>query len=208
MKSSIDVVGVGRATGTADAVLLDIRVSCDGTDVARTLDEANRLMSAVHAAATGAGVASADLRTTGAGVGQRWAPDGSGPAGHTAYQTARVRVDDIDAVGSVITACASAAGDAFGLDSLVLHVSDDEPLLAVARERAFADARRKADQYAGLAGRTVGHVVAVSEIASAVGGFEARDMKSRVMAAGADLPVSPGETTVSAQVAVRYAWAD
>lgn len=209
MDAFIDVTGHGTASGAPDVVVLDVRVNVDGADVAPTLREASRLMAAVHDAAKAAGVEERHLRTTSAGVNQRWANDGSGPIGQTAWQSAQLRVPTTTDIGPVIDACNDAAGNAFALDSLTLTVDDAEPLLREAREAAFADARTKAEQLASLAGRSVGRVVAISE--GSGGGIApvARDMSKRMMAAeAAGMPIAPGVTSVGAAVAVRFAWAD
>ncbi len=209
MDAYIDVTGTGTAAGTPDVVVLDVRVNVDGADVAPTLREASRLMAAVHEAARGAGVEERNLRTTSAGVNQRWAGDGSGPIGQTAWQTAQLRVPASTDVGPVIDACNDAAGNAFALDSLTLTVDDPEPLLRRAREAAFADARTKAEQLARLAARSVGRVVAITDGGAGGAVPMARDMSKRLMAAESSaMPIAPGETTVGATVAVRFAWAD
>ena len=207
MDAYIDVIGNGSAGAAPDVVLLDVRVAFDGAEVAPTLREASRLWAAVPAAARAAGVAEAGIRTTSAGVNQRWANDGSGPIGQTAYQSARIRVPSTTDVGRVLTACSEAAGNAFGLDGLTMTVDDPEPLLRRAREAAFENARAKATQLAELAGRAVGRVVAVSDAPSA-GGVPTAFAAKRFESAAADLPVAPGESTLTASVAVRFAWAD
>lgn len=209
MESSLDVVGTGRASAPADTATLDVRVSVDAADVASALDGASRRMAALHDAALGAGVARDGVRTTGAGVHQRWAHDGSGPVGFTAFQTARVVVADLARTGAVVTACAAAAGDAFGLDGLRLSVADPEPLLARAREAAFSDALAKAEHWARLAGRGLGGVVRLTEQAAATLSPTAESATLRTMAVGtADLPVEAGESGVTTTVAVRFAWED
>ncbi len=209
MDAFIDVTGTGSASGAPDVVVLDVRVNVDGADVAPTLREASRLMAAVHDAVRAAGIEERHLRTTSAGVNQRWAGDGSGPIGQTAWQAAQLRVPTTTDVGPVITACNEAAGNAFALDSLTLTVDDPEPLLRRAREAAFADARGKAEQFARLAGRAVGRVVAIADGGAGGGMPIARDMSKRFMAAeAAGMPVAPGETSVAASVTVRFAWAD
>ena len=88
-----------------------------------------------------------------------------------------------------------------------MTVDDPEPLLRRAREAAFENARAKATQLAELAGRAVGRVVAVSDAPSA-GGVPTAFAAKRFESAAADLPVAPGESTLTASVAVRFAWAD
>jgi uncharacterized protein YggE len=102
-----------------------------------------------------------------------------------------------------VAAFAGAAGNALTIEHIGLELSDPQPLLARAREAAFADARRKAEQYAALAGRELGKVARLSDVVS--GGAQPR---FELMAAGkaADLGVELGENSVTATVAVRWEW--
>ena len=59
--------------------------------------------------------------------------------GYTAYQSLSVTVRDPDLVGSLVEAFAGAAGNALTIDHIGLELSDPAPLLARAREAAFAD---------------------------------------------------------------------
>ncbi|HET8765958.1 MAG TPA: SIMPL domain-containing protein, partial [Pedococcus sp.] len=91
-------------------------------------------------------------------------------------------------------------GNALTIDSVALDLADPGPLLAAAREAAFADARAKAEQYAALAGRGLGKVVRVSDVVE--GGAQPRFAR---MTAGAGTPsLELGENTVTATVAVRW----
>jgi uncharacterized protein YggE len=78
-------------------------------------------------------------------------------------------------------------------------------LLATARERAFEDARSRAEEYARFAGRVLGEVVWIGDHAS---GPEPRPFAARAEAMAASLSVAPGESTVTAQVSVRWAWSE
>ena len=90
-----------------------------------------------------------------------------------------------------------------------MTIDDPQPVLARAREAAFENARDKATQLARLAGRGVGRVVAVSDGPASGGPVPvAFGAGKRALAAEADLQVAPGETTLTASVAVRFAWAD
>lgn len=206
MSSHVDVTGTGRASAAPDVVTLDVRVSCDGADVAGTLHDASAKMADIQQAARQHGVAAADLQTTGSGVHQRWANDRPEVVGYTAFHTLRLRIRDIDATGPLVTALSGVAGNALGIDNIALTISDPEPLARQARDQAFADARAKAEQFAGLAGRKLGRVEWVSDLSGGGGGPVpmAKMMASRDMAAG--MPVEAGESTVSASVAVRWKW--
>lgn len=208
MSSHVDVTGHGTASAPSDVVLVDLRVQCDAPDVSGALQDASTRMARVQEAVRGHGVAPADLRTTGSGVHQRWAPDGRQEVvGYTASLALQIRARDVATVGAIVRSVASVAGNALAIDGITLALGDPEPVARAAREAAFADARSKAEQYATLAGRSLGPVVRVSDLPVVAGGPGPRMMR---MAAGAaaDLPVEPGEQTLAAEVTVRWAWAD
>ncbi len=205
MKGHIDVTGFGTASAPSDVVLLDLRVQCDAPDVSSALQDASARMAGVQEAVRTHGVAPADVRTTGSGVHQRWAEGRPDVVGYTAFQSLQVRVRDVRAVGAVVGSVASAAGNSLGIDGITLAIGDPEPVARAARDAAFADARGKAEQYAALAGRALGRVVRLSDVPVVVAGPMPRMMRA---GAPAELAVEPGEQAVTAQVTVRWAWAD
>jgi len=178
-------------------------VRCDGDNVSSALADAGSRAQGLAQAARDHGVADADLRTTGTGVHPRHDREGVTVVGYTAYQSLSVTVRDPDRVGSLVEAFAGAAGNALTIDHIGLELADSAPLLAQARDAAFADAKAKAEQYAALAGRELGKVERLSDVDR--GGVQPR---FAMMAAGkaADLSVELGENSVTATVAVRWEW--
>jgi uncharacterized protein YggE len=199
----LEVTGSGAASAAPDIVRIRAGVRCDADDVSSALDDVAARAAAVSSAARDHGVADADLRTTGTGVHPRHDREGTTVVGYTAYQSLSVTVRDPGLVGSLVAALAGAAGNALTIEHIGLELSDPQPLLARAREAAFADARRKAEQYAALAGRELGKVERLSDVVG--GGAQPR---FELMAAGksADLGVELGENSVTATVAVRWEW--
>ena len=106
---------------------------------------------------------------------------------------------------ALVEAFTGVAGNALAVERITLEVADPEPLRARARQTAFEDARAKAEQYASLAGRTLGKVTALTDVVQ--GGAQPRYelMAARAGSAGA-LPVELGENTVTATVVVRWDW--
>src|SRR5688572_356135 len=164
MTGHIEVSGLGRASAVPDVVRVQVGVRCDADDVASALADASTRANALAQAARDHGVTTADLRTTGTGVHPRHDRDGTTVVGYTAYQSLSVTVRDTGLVGSLVEAFAGAAGNALTIDNIGLELSDPAPLLAQAREAAFADALGKAEQYAALAGRTLGKVERLSDV--------------------------------------------
>jgi uncharacterized protein YggE len=205
MSSHVDVTGTGRATAVPDVVTLDVRVTCDGPDVAGTLRDASAKVAELQQAARAQGVGPADLQTSGSGVHQRWANDRPEVVGYTAFHSLRVRVRDLDSIGTLVSAFSEAAGNALGIDNIALTISNPEPLAEQAREAAFENARAKALQYATLARMTLGDVMWVSDLPAGSAPVM-RQMKLAAMDMAASMPIEAGESSVVASVAVRWAW--
>jgi len=202
MTDHVEVTGTGAASAVPEVVVLDTRVQCDAPDVAAALVAASERVAAAAQAAEDHGVPASDRRTTGMGVSPRWDREGQAVVGYTAHQSLRLTVRDRDRVGDVIAALAGAAGDAFALDAVTLEVADPAPLLEQARAAAFDDARAKAEQFAGLAGRPLGAVLRVGEERDRA--VPAPRFARAAMDVGGGMPVEPGESTVTASVTVRF----
>lgn len=203
LKRTVTVNGSGRASVSPDVVRLDLRVGHDADDVAAALAGATEGIRKVGAVVRDRGVADADIRTLDAGVNQRW--DNTGTAvGFTAQQRLAVTVRRLEAVGEILEAAAAAVGNALLVDSVRLDVSDRSGGLREARDGAFADARDKAQQYAGLSGAELGAVLGVAEGgAMPVGRREAKFM---AVAAASDggMPVEGGDLELVASVTVTW----
>lgn len=190
------VVGTGRATAPPDTLVLDLQLAAQGRTVA---DALAALTSASHAATEA--LPDAAPRTSGLGVHPRHDHEGR-QVGHTAYQSLQVRVGDPSAAGELVQRLGEAVGDALGVNGLREEIVEPSGLQRDARERAFADARERATQYAELAGRGLGAVVGVREgVAAGPGPRGAADARF-AMAAGP--VVEPADLEVVATVEVSW----
>lgn len=202
----VDVTGVGTASATPDMVNLDLRVTRDGSSVSDTLSAVDEIASTVQHVLRSSGIADRDVMTTSTGIHQRYDQQGQAVAGFTGFHALRVGVRDLDSVSAVVEAVVESAGNALLIDGITLSIADPEPLLTTARERAFADARLRAEQYARFADRTLGEVLWIGDVAA---GPEPRMYAMRAeadMAGG--LSLAPGEASVTARLSVRWAWSD
>jgi hypothetical protein len=82
-------------------------------------------------------------------------------------------------------------------------VADPTELERQARDKAIADARAKAEQLAAGLGAKLGPVRQVSEYGGVVKVVEA-PVAERALAAGAPVPVSGGEFSVTVQIQVVF----
>lgn len=198
------MTGTGTASAAPDMVNLNLRIARDGATVSQTLREVDHAVLAVRQVLTDAGIADKDIQTTSTGIHQRHDRQGQRAIGFSGFHGLQVGVRDLDAVTGLVEAAVHAAGDALLIDGITLAISDPAPLLATARERAFADALSRAQEYAGFAGRELGEVLWIGD---SVSGPEPRMYAMRASAdSGAGMSIAPGESTVTAQLSVRFAW--
>ena len=87
---------------------------------------------------------------------------------------------------------------------MAFSLEDDSEVVKAAREKAFDDARAKAEQYAALSGRPLGQVESVAEVTRSTPDFQTLAY-AEDSAAGAPTPINPGEVTTSVSLTVRYA---
>lgn len=203
--SGVEVSGVGAASAVPDVVRLDVAVHCEAPDVAAALVDAGARAAAVAQAARDHGVEPSDVQTTGAGVRPRHDREGVEVLGYAAHQSLRLAVRDPARLGPLVEAFAGVAGNALTVDRITLEVSDPEPVRAQARRAAFEDARAKAEEYAALAGRTLGKVTALTDVVQ--GGAQPRyELMAARAGSGGSLPLELGENTVTATLVVRWDW--
>ncbi|MEO7752312.1 MAG: SIMPL domain-containing protein [Terracoccus sp.] len=204
-KRTVTVTGSGHSSVTPDVVRLDLRVGHEADDVAAALAGAAAGIAAVGRVVREHGVADADIRTLDAGVSQRYDHHSGTASGFTAQQRLGVTVRRPESVGDLLEAAAAAVGNALLVDQVRLDVSDRSAGLARARDAAFADARRTAQQYAALAETRLGAVLEVVEGAAASHGRPGA-MMEQAMAVGSlgGMPVEGGDLDLGATVTVQW----
>jgi uncharacterized protein YggE len=202
----VAVVGIGSAAAAPDVLVLQLGTEVRHPDVATAFWQAGAALAAMVARLRAAGVADADLRTTGAAL--RSYTDHQGqPAGHAASQQLTARLRDLAGAPEVIAEVVRAGGAAVRVHGLAFEIDEESGLRKQARERAFADARAKAEQYAALAGRTLGPVRRVSEDPG--GGWHPQSMLTETFSLGAaeSMPVEAGSQQVTVTVGVEWTFA-
>lgn len=197
----ITVTGTGRVDAVPDVVQIELGAQATAPDVQRAIDDATAGLAAARASLLAGGVAAGDL---GSSQSSTWTerPDDAEPR-TTARLTLRVLLRDVAAAGEAVRLALAAAGPVAQLESMHLRVGDPSAGLAVARDRAFADALATAEQLAALAGRRLGRVVEITD-GSGGGGGSPRMMAMRADAVGASFGVDPGTHEITASVSVRW----
>lgn len=204
---TVTVNGTGKVTGAPDTLRADIGVEATASDVSSALNESSAQVTEVIDAVVDEGVARTDIQTQQVNLSPQYsnpAPGTSGEiTGYRATNTIRVTIRDIGAASDVLAAAATAGGDNTRISNVAFAIDDDSDLMKRAREAAFDDARSRAEQYASLAGDSLGKVQTITESTS--GQQQPTTVQRDAAMAAAPVPIEPGEQTLTFSVSVTYA---
>lgn len=200
----ITVIGTGRLKREPDMLraTVGVEIESDSVDAAlsATNQAARRVIDAVHAV----GVARADIQTREFRVQPGYDHSAHGTPvlrGYVVRNLVEINVRDLDRVGEVLAAATEAGGNDARVHGVQFELEDDAAVLVAARERAFADARSRAEQYAQLARRELGPLVSLSEDVPPSPHVEQWDgVGTYVATAGGPVPVQPGRLEVVVRV--------
>jgi uncharacterized protein YggE len=203
--AAVSVTGEANVSVPPDQVQIDAGVTADAKTAREASDAINAAMGKVLLALKGAGIDEKDYQTSRLSLQPQFATSSKtvertpGIVSFRASNRVTVRIRDVTKAANVIDVLVGAgANDIGGINFSVTQASKH---LDEAREKAIADARRKAEIYAKAAGVTLGEPISIAEE-----GGPTPMLRSKVaapMAAGAQ--VAPGEETLSVTVSVSWA---
>ncbi len=201
----IVVTGEGRVEAEPDLATITLGARSEALTAADALAATSAATARILDQLAAAGIEPRDIQTASLTLAPRY--DNSRVSsstgrltGYVASNTIRVRVRDMDTLGTRLDAAVSAGGNRF--DGLIFGLQDPGPLTDEARRRAVADARRKAELYAEAAGVTLGPILSITD----QGGFGVPIVRSRgeMMMAESAMPVAAGEIEVGASVVITW----
>ncbi len=212
MRPTISVTGEGRVEARPDMATISLGVTTEGDTAKAALEANNSALAAVIERLKAAGTEDRDIQTSGLSLSPRYdynATDSSGQnqiTGYIAANLVTVRVRNLDGLGTTLDSAVSDGANT--LNGLTFGLQEPGPATDAARKEAVADARHKAELYAGAAGVKLGRVLSISE----QGGY-APPMPMMAEAAGfkdarASVPVEAGEVGVTATVSILYELAE
>ncbi|QWG23709.1 SIMPL domain-containing protein [Bradyrhizobium sediminis] len=199
---AITVTGEATVSVPPDLAQVDGGVSSEAKTAREASEANNAAMGKVLLALKAANIQEKDIQTSRLSLQPQYAPNRAGPSavvGYRASNRVTIKVRDVGKVAGVIDTLVGAGANEIG--GIHFMVSQASKLLDEAREKAVADARRKAEIYARAAGVTLGAPLSISEEGNAP------PAPYRRMAAGmvAAAPVAQGEETLSVTVSVSWA---
>ncbi|MCL4240652.1 MAG: SIMPL domain-containing protein [Dehalococcoidia bacterium] len=202
----ISVSGLGEVRTEPDIAIINIGIEASGATVQEARDKGADAANKLIASLKSNGVEEKDILTTSVNLYPQYFYSQNDPpriTGYIANNQLAVTVRDLEKAGKVIDDGVAAGGDSARLQGIQFGIDDPKPLLKEAREKAVADARARAETYAAASGVKLGAIVAISE--SSPPSIPILRAPATGYDAAAETPIQPGETTVSASVAIRFA---
>lgn len=201
---TISVTGSGKSYIVPDMATISVGVRTENKDAGRAVDENNAQTQKVMAALRGMGVADKDLQTTNFSIYPQQQYDDQGQLIGTTYvveNTVQVTVRDLNQLGDLLGGAVDAgANSIYGIQ---FDVENKEEAQSEARQNAVDDAAVQAQDLAQAAGVTLGEIQSISTAISYPSPFYA-GMGGGAEAAASQVPITPGQLTVSVDVTVVY----
>src|SRR5688500_12487506 len=208
--SLVTMTGTAGVERASDRAFVTVGVEARAPQTATAREKVAVAMTAIQGALKALGIPDAAIRTSALNVNQDWEylPQGRrNLRGYVVSNQIEVRVDDIAKVTAVID-------DAIRAGANVIHgvrwdVKDRASLEREALQRAYADARARAEVIAAASGRTLGAVYAAQE--SRPGQVMPRTYSASSTVAGVaeavrvtEMPISPGQIDIRSTVTVSW----
>lgn len=197
---TVTVIGEGQISAAPDQAMITVGATHRAKSAEVAMREVNGAVNAMLDALTAAGVAPADMQTSGLSLHavydhNRKNNDGPVLLGFNAGNRLNIRVRDLPGVGEVLGTLVKVGANDIG--GITFGLQDPKPQRENARKAAVADALEKAALYAEAAGVKLGEVMTIRETGSA---SPAPEMMRASMASFDAVPVAAGELTITARI--------
>lgn len=208
---TVTIEGRGEVRAAPDMATINSGVTTQGTTAREALDANTQAMTELIDTLKGAGIDARDIQTSGFSVSPNYvysdARDENGytlPPRSNGYQVSNsvtVVIRDLEDLGTILDKSVTVGANT--VNGVSFSVADPTELLDEARKAAFADARRKAELYANVAGAKLGELESISEQAN-YGAPMPYPMYARAEVAAAPVPVEAGEMSFAVTVTVEW----
>jgi len=202
----LSVVGTGQATVSPDLLTVVVQVDAGGPSAAAALATDNAEATGALTTFKNGGVQARDISTSGLSLQPQYAYPKGVPTvtGYAVDNTITATLRDIAKSGRIIDAVVGSAGDALQIESIGFSSADPSIGQDQARARAAAQAEAHARALARAAGRSLGPVCALTDQSQVIEPDFNAALPSAGATSAAEVPISPGQQTQTAQVSLVY----
>lgn len=202
--TTFDVTGEGKASIRPDSANISAGVSASGTSVKEVQDQVNSIISKVSASIKALGIDAKDIQTSNYNVNPTYDYTSGNQkiTGYSANTSLTIKVRNVADAGKVIDA--ATANGATNVTNLGFDSSDKSGAENEARKLAVADAKKKAENAAQIAGFRLGNLVNYNE------GFSGQPRPVMMKATGGgvggapETTLEPGSNEVTVSVTLSY----
>jgi hypothetical protein len=199
----VTVVGEGEVVARPDTAYVHIGVETQAPTAQAALTENNNQTAAIIEQITALGVARNDIQTSSFSIYPRYDRNARQVTGYVVTNMLRVTIRNLEQAGVLLDQVVQlGANRVYGV---YFSVDDPTAVLDEARGEAMADARRKAEQLALLAGAQLGPVLEITENIGAMPRIPVIDAPVEAAPApDAAVPIEPGEQRFSVRLQVTF----
>lgn len=201
----LSVSGQGEARVAPDLATIQLGVTTQAPGAAEAMEQNATRQTAVIDALADAGIAPADIRTSGLTLSPMLDyAEGRAPTvtGYQAGNMVSVRVRDVTRLGAVLDSVVAAGANE--INGIAFTREDSAATRDEAQREAVKDARHKAGVLAEAAGLTLGPVLVLRD-APASEGPRPMMMEARAAGDAAKMPIAAGDLAVAAMVEMEFA---
>lgn len=201
---TFSVSGEGKSTVQPDMAVASLGVQSRAPSAKNAQGELNKAINAVSDAIKKVGIDAKDIQTSNYSVYpiQDFRDNQQVVIGYQATSNLTIKIRDMDRANAVIDAATAAGANQIG--GISFDVSDKTKVENEAREKAVAEAKKKAGDAARIAGFRLGKIVNYSE------GFNGSPRPMPLMArgeakeAGTSTQIEPGSSEITVTVTLSY----
>lgn len=204
---TLSVTGTGRAYLSPDIAHIMIGVHTEGSDAGGAVDSNNANTQQVKDILLEYDIKPEDIQTTNFSIWPNQQYDQTGKMTGIVYMvdnSLRITLRDLDQLGELLNTVIDAGANR--IDNIQFDVEDRSEALSEARKLAVDNADEQAKELADAAGLSLGSIQSISTSGTSIPYpmFEGIGGGGDGAAAGANVPVSPGQLVVTVEVYTTY----
>lgn len=201
---TFSVTGEGKVTVVPDIAITNLGVQTQGATAKQTQNDLNKKINAVSDAIKKLDIDEKDIQTTNYSIypNYDYMDRFQKITGYNANATILVKVRDMDKINEVIDIATAQGANTIG--GINFDIADRSKAEDEARQKAFQDAFKKAQQAAKIAGFQLGRVINYSENTGNPPFYPMPMIRSAITEKDAPTSIEPGSQEVTVTVTISY----